>query len=282
MKKEVMETVKVLAAGLAAMVVLPLAYRAWQHCHPQPEEPRRTLSEVLAKSVEERAMQLLRTPLSGWTEHDRRAEPKIHAWLEAHESTVLPWEWTDEARRKDPSGYRNLWHAVVREQGLALNSRMKALKEGIKAIERALQTAETIYAHRTNQIARVVDYAATNAFPMTVKVERLSKGRFWGWNRKVEEAVFERSEDFAGAGKGWLAMEREVAAEERSAIGGKLVSKMEQERALAVVEELVRRVAEFENLDEKDDGARISEMCRLINAEGAVDSGQAGAGMKMR
>nr|MCR5750457.1 hypothetical protein [Kiritimatiellia bacterium] len=51
---------------------------------------------------------------------------------------------------------------------------------------RELEILITLHTHRTNQIARLRTLAATNTFPCQISVERLKKGRLWGWNHNVE------------------------------------------------------------------------------------------------
>ena len=259
-----------LAVGLAVMVVLPLAYRAWRHFHPQQAEPRRTLSEALAKSESEYATRLLKTPLSKWTEFDRKSEPRIQAWLEEHSKTILPWEWTDEARRKDPAGYLKLWAGLFDEQKSLQNRRLRAERANLKGIERDFRAAETVYAHRTNQIARIVEYASTNAFPMTVKVERLSKRMFWGWNAKAKEVRFGRREDFyGGEGEaGWLATERKMAECEARALAIVVNGKKQLEDRISVLETLLPRCEEINaRLGEMEDDARLLELCRFLRTD---------------
>jgi len=269
--KDFREIVKILVVGLAVMVALPLAYRAWLHFHPQPSEPRPSLSKFLAKAAEDRAMRLIRTPLSKWSDADRKSEPKIHAWLESHANTILPWEWTDEAQRKDPSGYRKLWLALLKEQERELGQRRKDVQKKLKAVEHRLLIAETMHAHRTNQIARVREYASANSFPMSVKIERLSKGRFWGWNTKTEDVRFESREDFDGERKGWLAMERENAEQESRAIVDDIASRKSLEGRLGLAEELLAKTTALEGIAEMSDSACLPEIFRFINAKETLD-----------
>ena len=269
MKKETRDTVLAVGGALFVMIAMPLSYRAWRHFHPQPEAPRMTIADFIEKTAEERAVRLLRTPLSKWTEADMKSEPRVHAWLEAHAKTILPWEWTDEARRKDSSGYLKLWAGLFAEQKSLQNRRLRVERAALKTSERDFLAAETVYAHRTNQIARLVEYAATNAFPMAVKVERLSKGIFWGWNTNASEVRFGRREDFyGGAGEpGWLAKERKVAESDAHALSMLGDGKKQLEGRIAALENLVSRHAAIEkDLEGMEDGARLLELCRELNA----------------
>ena len=268
MKKEMRDTALAVAAALVVMVAMPLSYRAWRHFHPQPEAPRRTLTDFIAKVSEDRAARLLRTPLSKWTEADGKAEPMVRAWLEAHATTILPWEWTDEARRKDPAGYLKLWAGLFEEQKSLRNRRLRVERANLKRAERDFLAAETVYVHRTNQIARIVEYASTNVFPMTVKVERLSKGVFWGWNTNATEVRFGRREDlYGGDGEaGWLANERKMAECEARALALIGNGKKQLEGRIEALEKLCSRHAAIVKLEEMEDGARLLELCRALNA----------------
>ena len=266
-KKDFREILKVLAVGLAVMLPLPLAYRVWLHYHPQPVASRPSLSEFLARSAEERAIRLVRTPLSKWTGSDVQSEPKIHAWLEAHEKMILPWEWTDGAQRKDPAGYRKLWFALIKEQKDSLVHRMQDVQKKLKAIEHQLWMTETVHAHRTNQIVRIQACAATNSFPLTVKVEGLSKGLLWGWNTKIEEVRFDQREDLEDGGNGWLAAERKAAAAESAVIAENSSRREILKKRLDVAGELLSRTVALEGLEELTEGICLPELCRFVKTE---------------
>jgi len=216
MKPSTKEFVKMLAVSFVVMMALPVGYRVWRIWNPEPERPRQTLTQLLAETAGNNAVRLLRTPVAQWTEYDKKTEPQIFGWLEAHGKTVLPWEWTDEARRKDPDGYRKLWLGIFKEQESELNSRQKAERKQLKAIERELWIAETLFDHRTNQIARVRAYVATNAFPMAVTAERLEKGRFWGWNRTPETRKFDSHDVYVQ----YVAEANALAGKDVDKIGG--------------------------------------------------------------
>lgn len=207
MTKEVREVVRIAIVGLALMMVIPFSYRVWRWYNPQAESKPFSLSGFLEKSSSDRAVALLKLPISKWTDYDKKSEPKIYAWLRAHEKVVLPWEWTEEARKKDPEGYRKLWLKLFKEQESELKSKLKSEQKKLKALEREIWIAETLYTHRTNQLARVKAYVATNTFPMTITVERLSKGRFWGWNAKLESKHLENIEEWGGECSGWNTLE---------------------------------------------------------------------------
>ena len=266
MKRETRDTVRTLAIVFAFMMAVPLSYRAWLHFHPQPVRERRPVSDFLAKKAEERAVRILRKPLLKWTDADRMAEPRIYAWLEARSKTILPWEWSEEARRKDPAGYRKSWTTLFGEQRSEMNGRLKAAQGRLKSIERELETVQTINANRTNQIARLEDFLSTNSFPVAVGVERLSKGRFWGWNTKVEEVRFERREDFDGEGGGWLAVERKAALKDEAAMDSLRAGREAVYACMAAVEELLSRIAALEDSVELKEEVCLPCMYRLVNS----------------
>ena len=99
----------------------------------------------------------------------------------------MPWEWTEEARRKDQKGYAKCWRRIWKERKSRCGDLIAELQKEIKRLGRELQILTAIHAHRTNQIVRISALAATNTFPCRVSVERLEKGRLWGWNKSVEE-----------------------------------------------------------------------------------------------
>jgi len=218
MRSSVGEIVRTVLVCIAVMLALPAAYRIWMTYHPQPVDTGNRLTQFLEKSAEDRALRLLTTPLTNWTEDERKSEPKTCAWLKAHEKTVLPWEWSGAARRKDPEGHRRLWVALFRDQASELKAQLKAEEKKLKTLGRELQVAETLYAHRTNQLARIRAYVATNAFPMILRVERLSKGRFWGWNAKEELVKVVSRENFSATSNGWFQTEHRQVREEHAAL----------------------------------------------------------------
>ena len=183
MKKETTEIVKMLVIGLLVMLALPLAYRVWVYYHPQPE--RKSLTAMLLESNEARREALLMTPFDKWSESDAKLAPDVHDWLEAHGSVILPWEWTEEARKKDWNGYCDTWDKLIAEQLSAIRkiiSRKDKISESAKkdaAIEREM------YSHLTNDavvLSKAV--AVAGSFPCKVEIEEMTPGRFWGWNRK--------------------------------------------------------------------------------------------------
>ena len=186
MKKETKELVRTLGIALAVMMVVPLAYRLWIYIWPPEEKPRPTLTEFFKEAESARGIKLLTKPVSKWSDDEAKLEPEIYAWLKDQGNEILPWEWTEEARRKDPKGYAKCWRRIWETRKSHCEKLLAERQKEIKQLNRELQALTTIHTHRTNQIARLRALAATNTFPCQITLERLEKGRFWGWNTHVE------------------------------------------------------------------------------------------------
>ena len=113
MKKEKKDILLVAIIGFAVMFALPAAYRVWIHYNPPPH--RKPLSVVLHEADGARREALLTTPTDMWTEADEKLAPDIHEWLAAHADVILPWEMSEEARKKDWKGYCASWRLIARE-----------------------------------------------------------------------------------------------------------------------------------------------------------------------
>ena len=118
MKTSTRDIVCVLTIGLAAMFALPAAYRVWIHYNPPPE--RKPFSDVLREAGGVRREALLAIPLDKWSESDVKLAPDIREWLAARSDVILPWEWSEEARKKDWKGYCDSWRRVLDDQSDAL------------------------------------------------------------------------------------------------------------------------------------------------------------------
>lgn len=186
MKKETKELARTLCIALAVMMAVPVAYRVFVHFWPPEERPRQSITQFFDAPESESGEKLLAKPVAKWTEAEKKAEPAVYAWLQGQGSEILPWEWTDEARKKDPKGYAKCWRRIWNERKLHYEKLLAQHQKDIKRLEREAENLAVIYDHRTNQIARLHSIAATNDFPCKVAVERLEKGRFWGWNKRVE------------------------------------------------------------------------------------------------
>lgn len=191
MTEEKKGIVKMLAITFAVMLAIPLAYRVWITFNPPAPSERLSLAEFFDKATANRSVRLLKTPLDQWTKSDRAAEPKIAAWLEAHSKVVLPWEWPSEAQKKDPKDYRKAWDKLLDETVSELERSIKSAHKKLKKFERDAGNNRKLHSHLTNQLAKVEGVLATNPPPATVTVERLTKGRLWGWNRRLEQVRLE-------------------------------------------------------------------------------------------
>lgn len=186
MKKETKESLRLFVVAFIVMMVVPLAYRVFVHFWPPEEKPRQTLAQFLEEAQRASCIKLLTKPIAKWSDAEMKLEPEIYAWLKEQGNEILPWDWTEEARRKDPKGYAKCWLRIWKDWKSRCERLLAEHQEEIKRLERELQILTTIHTHRTNQIARLSALAATNTFPCQIPVERLQKGRLWGWNKFVE------------------------------------------------------------------------------------------------
>lgn len=186
MKKDMKELLRTFVIAFMVMMVVPVAYQVFIHIWPPEEKPHQTLTQFLEETQMARCVKLLTTPAAKWADAEVKSEPKIYAWLKEQGNEILPWEWTEEARRKDPGGYEKCWRRVWKERKTFYERRLSEYQKEAKRLDRELQVLATIYAHRTNQIARLRAFAATNVFPCRISIERLEKGCLWGWNRIVK------------------------------------------------------------------------------------------------
>ena len=201
-------------AALVVVIALALAYRVVVRLWPPEETQHQTLAQFLEEVQRAGCARLLVKPAANWSESEVGLEPEIHAWLKEQDKEILPWEWTDEARRKDPKGYAKCWRRIWKELKAACERILAGAQKESKQLDRELQVLATIYAHRTNQIARLSALAATNSFPCQVSVERLEKGRLWGWNKHVEVVECKAAADIAAATDSICSQETAAAADE--------------------------------------------------------------------
>ena len=186
MKKETKEFARLFGIALIVMLVVPLAYRVCIYFWPPDEKPHQTLTQFVEAAKSERCAKLLTKPIVKWTDAETKLEPEIYAWLKEQGNEILPWDWTEEARRKDPKGYAKSWLRLWKERKSHCEKVLAHHHKELKRLDHERQILTITHTHRTNQIARLRAIAATNAFPCQVSLERLEKGRFWGWNKKVE------------------------------------------------------------------------------------------------
>lgn len=186
MKEKTREFVRIFGVVFMVMVAVPLVYRACVYFWPPAEKPRLTLTRFMQEDIVAGCVKLLAKPVADWSETEVKLEPEIYAWLKEQGNAILPWEWTDEARRKDPKGYAKCWLRIWEERKSHYENLFAYHKKEIERLEHDLEILATIHTHRTNQIARLRALASTNAFPCEVSLERIEKGWFWGWNKRVE------------------------------------------------------------------------------------------------
>ena len=202
MKKETKECIRVFGIALAVMIAAPLAYRVCISIWPPKEKPHRSLEHFFREAEAAHGMELLVKPVAKWSDADTKAEPEIYAWLKGQGDEILPWEWTEEARRKDPKGYAKCWRRVWEDRKAHGGQIVAKNRKEIKRLERELRELATIHAHRTNQIERLRRLSATNDFPCKVSIEHLAKGRVWGWNKRVDVVEFKDAAEMAASTNG--------------------------------------------------------------------------------
>ncbi len=256
--------------ALLLMLVVPGAFRVWMAFNPQPvapESPTLPLLDATSSLEAGRAMLLLRKPIDAWTARERDVEPGLFAWLGAHAKMVLPWEWSAAARKKDSVGYQRLWRNLLDEQEDGLDRSLRAIRRQIRELREKIADETALYAHATNESARLSSWMATNAYPATVTTERLSKGRFWGWNREEERHALADA-SAAHALLDAIVSNGVVHAECQQAANSQLCKKESDEQAhvklLAAVEASLKQLeAEASNASNADD-ERIRLLLRLI------------------
>ena len=233
-KKETKESARLFCIALIVMLAVPLAYRVCVHFWPPDEKPRQSLAQIFKETESERCVKLLTKPIGRWTEAEVKSEPEIYAWLQERGNEILPWEWTDEARRKDPKDYAMCWRRIWKERKRHCENLLDQQQGELKRLNRERQALITVYTHRTNQIARLRALAATNDFPCQVVLERLEKGRFWGWNKNVEVETCQDAMAILAATNGICSREAATAQDElRAALSlADAVAALEEEAAL--------------------------------------------------
>lgn len=191
MKKETKDVLRVVIIGFSVMFALPAAYRVWIHYNPPPV--RKPLLVVLQEAGGVRKEALLETPVDKWTESDLKLAPEVREWLEKHADVILPWEWTDVAKKKDWNGYCGSWRRIFEEQ-FAVLGKFAELKSDVMGdasdqarIERKIIANAMV--DMTNLLAVVSDAipTKTNEYPVVLTVNEITPGRFWGWNQRRRE-----------------------------------------------------------------------------------------------
>ena len=270
MKRNRKELLVSCGVALVLMLVVPGVFRVWMVFNPQPgvpKSPASSLREATSSLEAGRAKLLLRKPIDAWTAREREGDPALFAWLGAHAKIVLPWEWSAAARKKDATGYRRLWRNLLEEQGDELDRSLRAIRRRMRELRETIENETILYAHATNESARLSAWMATNAYPATVETERLSKGRFWGWNRDEERHAL-ADVSAAHALLDAIVSNGVVHAECQQAANSQLRKKESDEQAhvklLAHVEASIKQMeADTSNATNADD-ERIRLLLRLI------------------
>ena len=209
MKKETKELLKLFGIVFIVMLAIVLAYRVFVHFWPPEEKPRQTLVQFLEEAERANCMKLLAKPIVKWSDGEMKLEPEIYAWLKEQGDEMLPWEWTEKARRKDPKGFAKCWRRIWKDLESRCEILLAECRKESGSLDREIKILAAIHAHRTNQIERLRALAATNAFPCRISLERLEKGRLWGWNKNVEVVECKDAAEIAAAPDGICS--REVA-----------------------------------------------------------------------
>jgi len=252
--------------ALLLMLVVPGVFRVWMAFNPQPAEPETpaaSLRDATSSLEAGRAMLLLRKPIDAWTAHERDSEPGLFAWLGAHAKILLPWEWSAAARKKNPEGYRKLWQSLLDEKHDDLDRSLRAIRRQMRELREQIENETVLYAHATNESARLSSWMATNAYPAMVETERLSKGRLWGWNRARERHALADA-SAAHALVEAIASNGIVHAECRQAANGQLRTKEAVEqmhvKLLADVEACMKQL----EIDESSASSAADERVRML------------------
>ena len=259
MKKETKELAGMFGAALVVVIALALAYRVVVRLWPPEETQHQTLAQFLEEAQRAGCARLLVKPAANWSESEVGLEPEIHAWLKEQDKEILPWEWTDEARRKDPKGYAKCWRRIWKERKATCERMLSEQQKEIKHLDRELLILTTVYAHRTNQIARLSALAATNSFPCQVSVERLEKGRLWGWNKSVEVVECKAAAEIAAATNSICSHETAAAADEAGRVAAMTASLASAKEKSALYENLCgicdkcSRIVEGDSLPEHNE-----------------------------
>lgn len=248
--------VRTLIIAFAVMMVVPVAYRVWTGFRPPQVRQVSPLDVLNAWMDEERPLRLLTLPLANWTEADRKDEPKLLGWLQAHAQTVLPWEWSAEARTKDVSGYLASWRDVLQAETKSMERSLKSLEKERRQISAEAERAWKLHGHVTNQMALAEAELTAKTLPTTLTVEDLSKGRFWGWNRRQRQVEL-RGEADRAAFFADLAKQRD---EHLKAIGSRTseiaVRSAAIDAASKVLSELKACGGELDGLEEAEERAK--------------------------
>lgn len=184
MKRDNKETARILTLAIIGMLMVSVFFRLWRVFTPEEVPPTIALQEALDRASLERSLALLKTPLARWNDSDRAREPKVAEWLETQSRTVLPWEWSNEARTKDPQGYADTWVQTLQPFAESWDGRLKAVGKERQQAEGDLSDILRQLRCMTNSFQLAREKLSAGELPVVVTIARLQKGRFWGWNRR--------------------------------------------------------------------------------------------------
>lgn len=243
MKKETKELVRLFGIAVAVMLAVALVYRICIYFWPPDKGSNQSLARFLEEVQSASCVQLITKPVGKWSDAEAQSEPDIYAWLKEQGNEILPWEWTEEARRKGQKGYAKCWRLIWDRRKSHCEKLLAYWRKEVRRLDRELLVVSTVHAHRTNQVDRLRAIAATNDFPCQVSLERLEKGRFWGWNKHLEMVECEDAAAAASicnretataqdeANRAWVLSDSLTVAKERSAWCGKLCEICDENRS---------------------------------------------------
>lgn len=152
-----------------------------------------------ARPPEKRMQECVSKPWRDWTSEEVAACPALYAWLQSHGKTILPWEWSNAAKAKDPAGYRNCWLTIFDELariGAAEGGELEKLLKNASADRRE---ERALIERMSERLSGLHADLATNGLPATVVSESVRRGWLWGYNRKISKNVVTTAEDLRTA-----------------------------------------------------------------------------------
>lgn len=249
-------TLKLVVTCVVLMVAVPFGLRhLLDRYAPRDDEATRSASEKMQElfgdglTPSERSRELLVKPVGDWTERDVATEPALHRWLKAHEKTVLPWDWSEAAKAKDAVRYSKCWKSMIRELSETCDGTVSAAKRQMRTMDPEIAEQKGLVTRVAARLDAMKSALASNGVPVTVEIETVERGRFWGFNRKIEKRTLES----ADALRETIGAETKRLAKLRETIAG-----LETERSAADrrMREHAATSAELLKLKVDDDAAR--------------------------
>ena len=134
-------------------------------------------------------------PIEQWTEAERAEYPAIADWLESRSRQVLPWEWSEQAKTKDLSGYCRLWYSLAEELDREIAATAKRLAKEEKSLVDRLEETEVYLDDAKARALKLNECAAATNFPFAVTVTEKKPGFFFGWNDREKTISFISAQD---------------------------------------------------------------------------------------